>query len=225
MQKRGVQISQSNDILIQLNGPQVTCGPPPEAPEGGSRTFQNKPEGSTTYATEVFAIHIDQFIMIQQVEYSCARGSQFFLENTSATAYVPKLNNRCLWRRFKVFHALSCDQNQQSQKFLFKGPGHLTPACHPVTSPIALTCQKFPPRATWRKWTTSGPRWRGSRGCGARAARTSSTTPCSLSPTAASLSCCWSAQKMELMPMLMSGLFAFKVFLILNMTNCIVTRF
>ena len=91
---------------MQLNGPQVTCGPPPEAPEGGSRTFQNKPEGSTSYATEVFAIHIDQFIIIQQVEYSCARGSQFLLENTAATAYVPKLNNRCLWRRFNVLFTL-----------------------------------------------------------------------------------------------------------------------
>ena len=41
---------------MQLNWPQVTCGPPPEAPEGGYRTFQNKAEGSTAYATEVTAM-------------------------------------------------------------------------------------------------------------------------------------------------------------------------
>ena len=170
----------------------MTCGPPPEAPEGGSRTFKNKPEGSTAYDTEVLAIHVKQFIMIQQVEYSCARGSQFLLENTSAAAYVPKLTNKCLWRRFRVKFDISLLMIFRISDSFFQGPGQLIPACHPVTSPIALSCQKFPPRATWRRWTASGPRWRGSRGCDARAARTSSTTPCSLRPTAPSLSCCLS---------------------------------
>ena len=110
---------------FNLSALKVTCGPPPEAPEGGSRTFQNKPEGSTAYATEVTAVCnpycTERFVMILQVEYSCARGSQFFLENTLATAYVPKLTNRCLWRRFNIFSSVCfCDQNQQSQKFLFK---------------------------------------------------------------------------------------------------------
>ena len=33
------------------------------------------------------------------MEYFCARGSQFLIENTSTPIYVPKLTNKCLWRR------------------------------------------------------------------------------------------------------------------------------
>ena len=173
MQKRGKaeQVDANfNSNAIHLK---VSCGSSPDPPEGGSKTFQNKPDGSTVYDTEVNCnqhIYIDgqSTNLILQVEYSCSRGSQFLLQNT----HLPKLTNKCLWRRstilvYKINSKKLLFRNQHyinMQQFYFKGPGPHIPACLPVKSPIVLICQQFLPQATLRRWTTSGQRWGGPRG-------------------------------------------------------------